>query len=205
MSSTADEFAALPIDLLIAGPLEAACNAQIKLANATADFIRIIGFMPPEDAEDQSDPNALGPLRMATFGLTRPSATVAGQNEEILVKFPLISVLDVPALRIKSVDVTFDMEVKTASSSKESTDTSWGGSLEVKQKWGTGSAKLNISGSVSSHKENTRSTDTSAKYHIAVSARDDGMTEGMQRVMNILHAAMLPPPPAPTPPLPAPE
>jgi hypothetical protein len=197
MSTTADEFGALPISMLIGAPLTACCEAQIMLANATADFIRVVGFLPPETA-DPAAPAALGDLRTATFGFSRPSAADPEQKEEVRFEVPFIACVDVPALSIKTVDITFDMEVKTASASKDSTDASVSGSLEVKQRWGAGSAKLNISGSVASHKENTRSTDTSAKYHISVHAEDSGMPEGLQRVMNILQAAITaPPPPAP--------
>jgi len=200
MTTTADEFGNLPIAMLMGAPLSAACEAQIMLANATAEFIRVVGFLPPDDADFSADPNAMGGLRMATFGFSRPSATTPGQNDQVLLNFPLISFVNVPALSIKTVDVTFDMEVRTATTSVESRDSSIGGSLEVRQRWGSGSAKLNISGSVSSHKENTRSTDTSAKYHISMHAEDAGMPEGLQRVMNILNAAITaPPPPAPTP------
>ena len=39
-----DQFKGLPMADLIGGPLMAASDAQVKLANATADFIKVIGF-----------------------------------------------------------------------------------------------------------------------------------------------------------------
>jgi hypothetical protein len=199
MTQTAEEFTNLPLAMLIAAPLTASGEASKMLANITADFIREIGFLPPD--EDSEDPNAVGAIRMARFGFTRPSPTVPGQVDQVVADFPLISMVSVPALQIKTVDVTFEMEVRTASASVESSDSSISGSLEVRQRWGSGSAKLNIAGSVSSHKENTRSSDTSAKYSIAIHAVDPGMSEGLQRVMDILNAAIT----APPTPLPAPE
>ena len=53
-------------------------------------------------------------------------------------------------------------------------------------------ASVTVSGSVSSHKENTRSSDNSAKYHVEVHAVDDGMPEGLARVMDILQSAVAP-------------
>ncbi len=194
MTATTDEFKSLPISMLIGAPLTAACEAQIMLANATANFINVVGFEPPSNAT----PPVPGPLRTAKFGFKRPKPGETETIEEMSFEVPLIACLQVPALSIKTVDITFDMEVKTASASKEKSDTSATGALEVKQRWGTGGAKLNVSGSISSHKENTRSTDTSAKYHISVHAEDTGMPEGLQRVMNILQAAIAAPAPAPS-------
>ena len=54
------------------------------------------------------------------------------------------------------------------------------------------SAEVKIHGAISAHQENTRSTDRSAKYHVQVQARDDGMPEGLARVLDILHNAVAP-------------
>jgi hypothetical protein len=51
---------------------------------------------------------------------------------------------------------------------------------------------VNISGSISSHKENTRSTDQSAKYHVQVHAADNGMPEGLARVMGMIAQSVAP-------------
>ncbi|MCF8382043.1 MAG: DUF2589 domain-containing protein [Chlorobium sp.] len=39
-----DQFKGLPMADLIGGPLQAACEAQMRLAEATADFIRSVCF-----------------------------------------------------------------------------------------------------------------------------------------------------------------
>src|SRR6267154_4834129 len=49
MSVIGNEFSGLPIADLIGGPLKAACDAQIRLAKATADFITSVGFNPALD------------------------------------------------------------------------------------------------------------------------------------------------------------
>jgi len=45
---------------------------------------------------------------------------------------------------------------------------------------------------VSSHMQNTRSSDNSAKYHLNVKAEDKGMPEGLARVMDIMQTACEP-------------
>lgn len=49
-----------------------------------------------------------------------------------------------------------------------------------------------LSGSVSSHSSNTRSSDNSAKYHVDVRATNHGTPEGLSRVLDIIAANLAP-------------
>lgn len=185
--SMGDQFKGLPMEDLIGGPLKAACDSQIKLANATADFIKSIGFIPDKDG-------SMGPARTAKFQYTKMiqnrDGSVTPYKAELNV--PMLAIVKVPALSIKKVDITFDMEVKSSFSERNVDDKS--GSLKASAKIGFGpfSANVSISGSISSHKENTRASDNSAKYHVQALAEDDGMPEGLSRVIDILQQGIEP-------------
>lgn len=194
----AGQFKGLPMADLIGGPLAAACDAQVRLANATAEFIKTVGFLPPPDAKqgDGSKATALLP-RNAAFKFTRPQpimqATKPGDaiqvaQEEVTLDVPLLALVKVPNLSITQVDVTFDMEVKSAFQEKGSTDAS--ASIDATLGWSI--AKVHIQGSVAAHQEHTRSSDSSAKYHVSVHAQDSGMPEGLARVMDLLQTAIAP-------------
>lgn len=188
------QFKGLPMGDLIGGPLSAACDAQIKLAQATADFIRVIGFQPPAKI-DPNDPNAVGDTRTAFFKFKRPvDGAKAGEisEEEVEIEVPLLAIVNVPSLSINTVDVTFDMEVKSSFATSQSSDKSGSFSADASVGWGVFSAKVHVQGSVSSHQESTRKSDNSAKYHVAVHAEDRGMPEGLARVMDILQSACAP-------------
>ncbi len=195
-----DQFRGLPMDSLIGGPLMAACDAQMKLANATADFIKVIGFEEPPDAAKPEEP---GKPRIAQFRFKRPAdrpsdtALVPGElphidTEDVEIDVPLLAIVKVPNLSITSVDVIFDMEVKSSFTSTEKTKAQAGMSADASIGWGVFKARVHIQGKVSSHKENTRSSDNSAKYHVEVHAVDSGMPEGLARVMDILHSSIAP-------------
>lgn len=192
-----DQFKGLPMSELIGGPLNAACEAQVKLAQATADFIKVIGFLPP--AKDATDPYS-GGTRTATFRFKRPvdnPSVKPGEpgstlEEEVEICVPLLAIVKVPNLSITTVDVTFDMEVKSSFSSKESSDTEASLDAEMSVGWGCFKATAKIHGSVASHKENTRTSDNSAKYHVAVHAEDKGMPEGLARILDILQTSCAP-------------
>jgi len=207
-----DQFKGLPMEDLIGGPLNAACNAQVKLAQATADFIKVIGFLPP--ASGSQDPYS-GGTRNALFKFRRPvdkPTAIPGtpgstMEEEVEISVPLLAIVKVPSLSITTVDVSFDMEVKSSFSSKESTDAAASLEAEMSIGWGCFKATAKIHGSVATHKENTRSSDNSTKYHVLVHAEDKGMPEGLSRVLDILQTACAPraiSPPKDVQPLPAP-
>lgn len=189
----ASQFKGLPMADLIGSPLSAACDAQLKLATATANFIKIIGFMPP--ADPSKDPDGVGATRMAKFGFSRNTGDPAGK-EDVVLEVPMLAIVKIPSLSITRVDITFDMEVKSSSVSKESTDANTKFAADASVGWGCFSLKVHVEGSVATHKENTRSSDNSAKYHVEVHAEDSGMPEGLARVLDIMHQAILPPPKA---------
>jgi hypothetical protein len=190
------QFKGLPMGELIGGPLNAACEAQVKLAQATADFIKVIGFLPPSNKDDVFS----GGTRTALFKFKRPvegkgaaqDGVIPIQEEEVELCVPLLAIVKVPNLSITTVDVTFDMEVKSSFSSKESTDASASLDAEMSFGWGMFKGTVKVHGSVATHKENTRSSDNSAKYHVAVHAEDKGMPEGLARVLDILQTSCAP-------------
>lgn len=186
----ADQYKGLPMGELIGSPLTAACDAQIRLAKATADFIQTVGF----DVDANGNPGA---TRQVNFNFKRPTANTNNADgtfyeEQVELSVPLLAIVKVPNLSITKVDIVFDMEVKSSFASKE--QSSQQGSLTANASVGFGpfKASVTVSGSVSSHKENTRTSDNSAKYHVEVHAVDDGMPEGLARVMDILQSAVAP-------------
>lgn len=201
------QFKGLPMEDLIGGPLTAACNSQIKLANATANFIKVIGFMPPTKDEFENDSNAVGPVRTATFRFDRPAqlpppadgtghdtgdGSAPNAMESVEIEVPLLAIVKVPNLNIDKVDVTFDMEVKSSTSDSASSDKELAVDAEAKVGWGVFSASVKVHGSISAHQEHTRTSDNSAKYHVEVHATDSGIPEGLARVLDILQTAAAP-------------
>ncbi|MDH0867869.1 DUF2589 domain-containing protein [Mitsuaria sp. GD03876] len=186
----ADQYKGLPMGELIGSPLTAACDAQIRLAKATADFIQTVGF----DVDASGNPGA---TRQVNFNFKRPTANTNNADgtfyeEQVELSVPLLAIVKVPNLSITKVDIIFDMEVKSSFASKEQSSSQAAASGTASIGFGPFKASVTVSGSVSSHKENTRTSDNSAKYHVEVHAVDDGMPEGLARVMDILQSAVAP-------------
>lgn len=202
MSFVGNEFTGLPMADLIGAPLNAACDAQVRLAKATADFINSVGFNPEADPQDPNKTKLVP--RQVDFAFWRPAGTPSlidpadptkgteTKVEKVQLSVPFLAIVNVPALAVKSVDITFDMEIKSSESARESQDTQASLDATMKVGWGPFSAEVKVHGSIAAHKENTRSTDKSAKYHVEVHARDDGMPEGLARVLDMLHSSIAP-------------
>ncbi|RBQ27977.1 DUF2589 domain-containing protein [Aliarcobacter vitoriensis] len=184
-----NQFTGLPMDSLIGAPLLAACNAQLKLANSTATFINTVGF---EDKDKNKVRTIDFKYQNKTPKYDDKGEIIGYETTDMLVQTPLLSIVKIPTLSITDLNITFDMEIKTSEEEKTSDDKS--GTLEAEASFGFGcfKAKVNVKGSISSHKENSRKTDTSAKYHVELQAKDGGMPEGLSRVLDIIQNSITP-------------
>jgi len=181
-----DQFGALPMTDLIAAPLLAACEAQMILAKTAADFIDKVGM--------NTDANGNKTARTVDFAMSRPVQQTDGTMKQELVNIqaPLLALVHVPALIIKEVTIDFEMEVRSSSTEKSGLDTKAAMEASGTANWGFARASVKVQGSVSSHKESTRTSDTRAKYTVHVEARDDGPPEGLSRLLDIMAQAVTP-------------
>mgnify|MGYP001410937933 CR=1 FL=1 len=113
------------------------------------------------------------------------------------MNIPLWAMVKVPSLSIDLVDITFDMEVKSSETQSEIDDKKGELEAEMGLQIGPFSMKAKVKGSISSHKENTRKSDNSAKYHVQARATQGEMPEGLSRVarsrvLDILNTAINP-------------
>ncbi|MBN3495479.1 DUF2589 domain-containing protein [Vibrio neptunius] len=177
-------FSGLPMESLIGSPLKASCDSQVMLARSTVDFIKDVGL----DGE-----------KARTADFSYPRHVVTGKDglgndiieqEDVGLEVPVLAIVNIPNLMVDEVDITFDMEVKSSEASIEKSDSK--GSYSAKVGWGPLSVTANVSGSVSAHKENTRSSDNSAKYHVNVHASQAGTPEGLSRVLDIIQDSVAP-------------
>ncbi|MBL0389507.1 DUF2589 domain-containing protein [Tumebacillus sp. ITR2] len=186
-----EQFKGLPMQDLIGAPIKAACDAQIGLARATADFIQTVGI------EKDKDGKPTGP-RHVKFEYNRmvenPAYNPADPSskpfvdQQVEISVPLLAIVPIPNLGIDLVDVTFDMEVKSSFQSKDKFEYEVGGSVSGSF-WGV---SVEVHGSVTSSTENTRQSDNSARYHVQVHAKDKGTPEGLARVLDMLHQSITP-------------
>lgn len=174
----AEQFAGLQMDQLIGAPLRAAADASTQLANSTADFINRVGF--------DND----GKVRTVTFAYHKNSVNEDGTSnlDEMKVDVPMLAIVPIPNLQVDEVNILFDMEVKQSEKQESSMD--MGATLSGTVNLGI--VKVSVTGSISAHQSNTRSSDNSAKYHVDVRATNHGIPEGLARVLDMMAANIAP-------------
>ena len=177
-SNVTDKFKGLPMRELIAAPLIAAAEAQQELAATAWNFYQKIAF--DEDGKT---------ARVLEFDIKRPiqqdgKMTTMSQS----VKAPFIGLVPIPSLLIDRVDVDFQMEVTDTSNVKSTTNAE----VEAKASAKHWFINAEISGKVTTARENTRMTNQTAKYQIHVTASQQPQTEGLSKLMDIMASCIEP-------------
>ena len=189
----ADQFRGLPIEDLIVSPLIGMAKGQAKLNDVTWKYINEVAF---EDAKQKSaDGIQRSVSRNIDLELNRYVAnpdTGKLELQQIHSKIPMLPLVPIPALAITKADINFTMEVKQSSQSKSSTNTKT--SIDVSASGGFWGQKYSVKvhGEVATARENTRSTDNSAKYEVNVHAEQLPPTEGMLKLSDMLNTLMDP-------------
>jgi hypothetical protein len=215
----ASQFAALPMESLIGGPLNAAATAQGTLASITTKFITEVGL--------QADSQGKLSARTVDFKYDKPYKIAAIDAVAAAPAIPAVSAdpangisaqsavpaitavaavperwdkvsldLQVPLLTIVKApnlqvkEVNVTFDMSVSTSDSSSNTNTQSASVDASWKgWG---AKVSFHGAVSNKNESQRKSDTSAKYHVDVKALDEGAPEGLMKVLDILQEAIQP-------------
>lgn len=187
----ADQFRGLPIEDLIVSPLIGMAKGQAKLNDVTWKYINEVAFEPKE----KDNPKSKSVSRNIDLELNRYIKNPdSGKLElqQINSKVPMLPLVPIPALAITKADINFTMEVKQSSQSKSNVNTK--SSIDVSASGGFWGQKYSVKvhGEVATARENTRSTDNSAKYEVNVHAEQLPPTEGMLKLSDMLNTLMDP-------------
>ena len=177
----AQQFAGLPIEDLIVSPIVGMAKGQAKLNDVTWKYISEVAFVTDKDGKTSARSLDVEMNRVVTDGATGEQTV-----QTLYSKVPMLPLVPLPSLAITSADIEFTMEVKTSEVDKSSTDTETSASVSASGGFWGMKYSVSMAGKVSTHKENTRSTDNSAKYNVKVHAEQLPPTEGMLKLSDYL-------------------
>jgi Protein of unknown function (DUF2589) len=169
MTTLSSNFVGLPMADLIGAPLNAAGAAQSQLAGITTKFIK-----------DLIDPETGKPMTV--------DFSYNANGQDIAVKAPLLSIVNIPSLLVKEVDIDFVMEVKAQTKDTSSTEASVTTKASYSSWWSP--VSVSVTGTVTSKSGSERSTDNAAKYTVHVHASDTGPPEGLAKMIHLLEASI---------------
>ncbi|MDA5193177.1 DUF2589 domain-containing protein [Govanella unica] len=174
-SFTGSVINALPIDKMIGAPLNAMVAAQVGASKAYADFLQAVCIKD-------------GKAVQIAFDYDETIVDEDGVYQGVLQKsmrVPLMAVIEHPNVCVELGTVDFELEVNASEMMKSETGAE--ASVEVSAGWGPVSFKM--SGKVSHKSEQTRSSDTRAKYSIHAEMKRQPPSEALMRVIEFLTSA----------------
>ena len=182
MASIADQFAGLPIEELIVSPIVGMAKGQAKLNEVTWKYISEVAFVKDE----KTGVTSARSLDVEMNRVVTNGETGEQEIQKLYNKVPMLPLVPLPSLAITSADIEFAMEVKTSEASKDTTSTENSYEASAGGRWWGMSFNAKVAGKVATNKENTRSTDNSAKYNVKVHAEQLPATEGMLKLSDYL-------------------
>lgn len=167
----------LPLKEVFAAPLVAIIEAHNTACSALETFIDKVGH----DKDGQ--------IKTVEFKYTENEP---GGQVSRTIQVPLLAVLPLPAFGVDKLIVDFDVKVDASEASDEQDSKGLEGEASV----GYGPVSVKLKGSLSHKSEQTRKTDSSARYTVHMEASRQPMPEAFNRVIDTLLASMRPTQPA---------
>lgn len=165
---------ALPIEKMVAAPLVAAIKAQSEMSLSLAHFVQDVGL------------DEHGNMRMVTLKyaetVTDPTDSSKSISKDRYIQAPFLAMTGIPNLAVETADISFDLEVNTAEEEVNKHNDDAKVDTQYKSWWSPVTAKF--SGSVTHSSEQTRHTDTRAKYSFNVTARKQNTPEAFMRIID---------------------
>lgn len=169
-------FQSLPIGTMFAAPLMAAIDCHTAACAKVADFIDRVGF------------NADKTVRMVRFAYKETTVDAQGKPTVLdrVADVPFLAMVPLPSLGVKSVGVDFDLQVDTSDTRMTSTEASASVAASIGIAW----YKVEFKGSVTHKSEQTRKTDTRAKYTVHLEVDRQEPPEALMRVVDAITQAV---------------
>lgn len=166
---------ALPMDRMIAGPLQAMVQAQVTASKSYADFLMQVCVQDGKAVAIQ-------------FDYDETIVDEQGQSQSVVKKtlqVPLMAAITHPNIAIENGTVEFELVINQMSEDTSARDMNAEGAASL----GWGPFKLNVKGSVSHKSSQTRKTDTRARYAFNTTLKRQDPPEAMMRVIDFLTEA----------------
>lgn len=192
MSELVEELNSLDFGVYIGGPLQAAVQAQQASSMAAVDFLQEVGFEDNGSGGQQ--------IRYVDFDYEKtvpnpnfdPAQPIGPSNEQYIksdvsIKVPFVTMLQVPSLRIDTLDIDFNARLTSTQTSNLNTKFSASASLGINYKI------VNFKASASYQRTSSRGEKVEKSYslNVKVHAVQDELPAGLDRVLTLLEDSIV--------------
>lgn len=191
----AAELGSIDFENLISGPLNACVTAQTKASMATVDFIKRVGMKGNADDKELVMVNfkCEKPQLNPNFGKTAGEDGVpddANVTDEYLdpakvhVEVPLISIINIPTLRIETCDIDFNVKLNSVYTRDVSSELG----IDTSASAGWGPVKFKVSAAYKRSSSTGVKVEKEYSMAVKVKATNDERPQGLEDVLAILSA-----------------
>ncbi len=191
MATPGQELASLDFENLIGGPLIAVVHAQAQAAMATVNFIKQVGFKPPQGGANDPMAQSTGEPATVTFTYKKmvPKADSSGEEEKTAqLAVPFLAMLPIPYLRVQETNVDFLAKINSVQFRQVDTNLAVTGELEAKAGWLWGSARLKVSTSFQRQTKEGSTVTRDYSMGVKVKAVQEEMPGGLDRLLTIMES-----------------
>lgn len=191
-------YVAPTITLSAAGPGETAAVVGEVTVSATGGSITGITitsggtYLTPPTILTVTGGTPTGPAQLTIkTSIDHIDNAVAAVYQEMKFSVPILTMLPIPFIKVDIITIDFNAKITSMETQSESSDLSVGVNLEVKQRWPSGSAKLNVSVALKKSTSSGASVERTYSMAIHVQASQDEMPAGMEKLLGILEGAII--------------
>jgi hypothetical protein len=116
---------------------------------------------------------------------------VAAVYQDMKFSVPILTMLPIPFIKVDIITIDFNAKITSIETQNTSKDLSVGVSLDVKQRWPGGSAKLKTSVAYKKTTSSGSSVERTYSMSIHVQASQDEMPAGMEKLLGILEGSII--------------
>ncbi|GCD20152.1 DUF2589 domain-containing protein [Cellulomonas sp. H30R-01] len=124
----------------------------------------------------------------ATATANRPAQPA--QIQQMQLEVPILTMLPIPYIRVESTSIDFNAKINSVEYTKTDESIKVDGSLEVGAKWAWGSATLKVSAAYQRTTQTGTNVERTYSLAVRISAVQDEMPAGMERLLGILEDAI---------------
>ena len=180
----AAELGSIDFANLIGGPMQAAVQAQAAASMSTVRFINEVGF-------ERNPAGEITGIKMVDFSYTRqvpdPDDNTQTIDENVNINVPFISILNVPSLRIETLDIDFNVKLNSTYTNKVESTFDTEATMSYGSKW---FSPVKFEASIAYQRKSATGTTIEKEYSmgVQVKATNDEMPAGLEKVLGLLGA-----------------
>ena len=144
----------------------------------------------PPPASTASAPSSPAQVSVKT-SIDHTDPAVSAVYQEMKFSVPVLTMFPIPFIKVDIITIDFNAKITSMETQNQSEDLSVGVNLEVKQRWPSGSAKLNVAVAYKKSSSSGSSIERTYSMSIHVQASQDEMPAGMEKLLGILESAMI--------------